>query len=206
MANPSDASGAGGNSIGGAAASGAASGAMAGSMFGPWGTLIGAGVGAGLSAYGKYEEGEANAKMYEYKAAVAQINERIAKQNADYARYAGEVEAQSAGMKLRSELGTIKATQGASGLDVATGSAKAVRDSAFEVGQQNIAMIRSNAAKRAYGFELAAFQATSEGKLAQFAADQSRVAGAIGATSSIIGGATSVSSKWTQYKSAGLVT
>lgn len=160
-------------------------------------------IGAGVSAYGAYQGGQAQKQMYDYKAAVAQVNQQIAKQNADYALHAGEVEAQQAGMKLRSEIGQIRAGQGASGLDIASGSAPLVRDSATRVGQENIAIIRSNAAKRAYGYEVEAMEHGAESTLDTVAGANAKTAGTISAIGSLLGGASSVSSKWVGYKTSG---
>lgn len=184
---------------------GAASGAMAGSALGPYGAIAGmviGAVGSGVSAYGQASAGEASASMYAYKAGIAKINAQIARQNADYARATGEVEAQQSGMQTRYQIGQTEATQAKSGLDVNRGSAELVRESEAEVGQENEAIIRSNAARRAYGYEVEAVKDTAEGTLDQMASSQSRQAGYIAAAGSIISGASSVASKWTQYGTA----
>ena len=61
--------------------------------------IAGAAGGALLSAYGNYESGVAGKAAANYQAQVAQLNQTIAEQNANYAKYAGEVEAQTEGMK-----------------------------------------------------------------------------------------------------------
>lgn len=185
------------------AGSGAVADGTAGSVFGPVGTLLGAGIGAGIGAYGAWQSGQANKAANDYKAAVARANAQIAQQNADYARAAGEVEAQQAGMKVRYQIGQTKAIQGASGLDVSSGSAAAVRTSEKEIGDENVAIIRNNAAKQAYGFEVQAMNFNAQGTLDTMAGAQAQEAGYIGAASSIVGGASSVSSKWTAYKMSG---
>ena len=157
-----------------------------------------------VGAIGSLLSGEAGSSMYKYQAGVAKINQQIAKQNADWDRKAGEVEAQEAGMKTRAEVGQTKAVQGASGLDVNSGTNVAVRQSETEIGQQNEAIIRSNAAKRAYGFEVEAVQHEAQSNIDVMGAQQAKTAGQIGAVSSILGGASSVSSKWLQGKSVGL--
>src|SRR5229473_3599962 len=166
--------------------------------------MIGMGTSAAggiVGAIGSAFSGESNARMYEYQANVARMNQQIQKQNADYARSAGEVEAQQSGMKTRFMVGSQKAGQGASGLDVNRGSAVDVRTSQLQVGAEDQAIIRSNAARRAYGYEVEAAQSGAEVGIKGMAASGSRTAGWIGAAGSILGGASSVSSKWLQYSS-----
>src|SRR5712691_9203333 len=107
-------------------------------MFGPWGAVIGGvlgAVGGGIKAFGDASAASAQANMYQYQAGVAQINKNIQLQNADYARKAGEVEAQESGMATRFRVGEIKTAQAGKGLDVDSGSAVEVRESQVEVGQ-----------------------------------------------------------------------
>ena len=167
--------------------------------------MVGMGASAGgslLQAFGAVSGGDAAASMYSYKAGVAQLNAKIAKQNADYSRATGEVEAQQSGMQTRYQIGQTKVAQASSNLDVNTGSAEAVRESEAEVGQENEAIIRSNAARRAYGYEVEAVKDESESQLDTMAASQSKQAGYLSGLGSIISGTASVSSKWLQYSSA----
>lgn len=160
--------------------------------------------GAGVSAFGSASSGSSRAKMYQYQAGIAQMNEKIAKQNADYSRSVGEVTAQESGLKTRAQIGETRAIQGASNLDVNTGSPSLVRASEHEIGQQDQTIIRSDAARRAYGFDVEAAQARAQGNIYNLSASSSRTAGNIGAISSILGGVSSVSSRWLQGRSVGL--
>ena len=160
--------------------------------------------GAGIAAFGAQEAGQAQAGMYGYQAGIATMNQNIAMQNAAYATAAGEVEAQESGMQTRAGVGQTKAIQASSGIDVNSGSTAAVRGSEEEIGAQNQALIRSNAAKRAYGFEVEGAQAEAQTGLYEMAGSQSKTAGGISAISSILGGVSSVSSKWLQGRQSGL--
>lgn len=152
--------------------------------------------GAVVGAIGKEQQGSAEANMYNYQAGVAQVNAQIAKQDANYAIEAGGVSAQEAGMRQRAELGATRAGFGAS--NVAGGSQNKVISSEIEVGQQTQGIIRANAAKRAYGYEVGAASDTAQAGAFGAAAETSKTAGDIGAVSSILGGVGSVSSKWLQ--------
>lgn len=153
-----------------------------------------------VGAIGSLTSGEANANMYNYQAGIARMNANINKQNADYARAAGEVEAQEKGMHTRYVIGEQKVAQGAGNIDVNRGSAAEVRASQHEVGLEEQGIVRSNAARKAYGYEVEAAQAEAQSNVYGMASRQSRTAGRIGAVTSILGAASSVSSKWLDYK------
>jgi hypothetical protein len=155
-----------------------------------------AGLGSVLSAFGAFQGGQASAAEANYQAGVAKMNQDIATQNANYATYAGEVQAQQQGIKTSQMIATTKAEQGAGGLDVSSGSNVAVRTSEYNVGQEDIALVRSDAAKRAYGYEVEGVQYGAQATLDQYAAAQSKIAGTTAAIGSLLGGASSVSSKW----------
>lgn len=162
---------------------------------------MGATAGGGvLDAVGKLMKGGADASAYQYQAGVARINEQIAKGNADYERHVGEVQAQREGMKTAQDIGSTKAGQAGSGLDVSSGSGAAVRDTQLEVGQYDQALIRSNAARKAYGFEVEATSEEAKARMADSAASKSKTAGVLGALGSLISAGGSVAGKWIQYK------
>jgi hypothetical protein len=90
------------------------------------------------------------------------------------------------------------ARQAASGIDVNAGSALSVRSSEQRLATFDEATLRSNAARQAYGFRAQGLMDESQATLDEFAAKNSIAAGNIGAISSILGGISSVSSKWLQ--------
>ena len=159
--------------------------------------------GAATSAYGAYSGGQAQKNMYNYQAGVAGLNQKIAEQNADFERAQGEVQATEYGMKARYQQGQIRADQGASGLDVNSGSAAQVQAGQHLVSQMDLNQIRFNAARRAFGYETQAAQDTAQGQVYQMAGTNAATAGDISATASILSGAGSVANKWYQGTSTG---
>ena len=157
--------------------------------------------GTGISAAGNLMKGNAQAGMYGYQAGIAQLNQKIALQNRDYAYATGESEAAKYGMAARQRMGSIVAHQGASGLDIGGGSATQVREGQQFVTGIDLATIRNNAARRAYGFEVEATQDAAQSQLYTKAASDAKTAGSIGAVASLVSGAASVSDKWLQWGS-----
>lgn len=156
-------------------------------------------VGGGLSAYGKYQQGQSAAEMYNYRAGMADYNAKIAAQNAEYAINAGQQEAAQHGLKVGAQIGETRARYGASNIAVDEGSAKDVVDSERRIGQIDTANILNNAARVAYGYQVKEQQETQQASLLRSAASDSKKAGAIAAISSLAGTAGSVAGKWLQY-------
>lgn len=166
---------------------------------------IGSTLAAGAaSAGGSILGGIAGQGQANYQAGVAKINANIAKQNADYSRAVGEQQAELSGMKTRAQIGSTKVAQAAHGIDINSGSAALVRGSEAEIGQFDQAVIRSNAAKRAYGYEVEAMNDTAQSKLYTAAGQGAMTQGVIGAAGSILGTAGSVAGKWLDASRLGI--
>jgi hypothetical protein len=118
------------------------------------------------------QQSKYQSNISKYQAGVADVNKEIAKANANYSRDVGEVEAQQAGMKAHAELGEMIAQQGASGLKVDSGSSTKVRESMVEIGQYTQSVIRSSAAKKAYGYEVEAMQYGAQADVYRYTAEQ----------------------------------
>lgn len=157
-----------------------------------------------LSAFGANKQGEAQQQMYNYRAQVSRINADIDRQNSNWARSKGDQETVQYGMKAAQQRGQIVAAQGASGLDVNSGSAKDVQRSQDKIKDMDLATIRSNAAKVAYDYTTKATMDENQAGLDVMAGENAKSAGQINAFSSILGTVGTVSSKWQQGKSTGL--
>lgn len=157
-----------------------------------------------LGAYGALQSGDAQQRMYNYQAQVAKINSQIDLQNRDYALQVGETEAGQYGMKATQQAGQIRTAQGASGLDVNTGSAAAVQASQKKVTGIDLTQIRANAAKTAYDYTVRSVMDTNQASLDVIAGQNAKSASKIQAMASILGSAGSVSSKWMQGQQTGL--
>lgn len=166
---------------------------------------LGASLGGGLlSAFGAASSGNAQKQMYDYQAQVATLNSQIDKQNEEYASNQGEIQATQYGQKAAQQRGQIITAQGASGIQVGTGSNAAVVNSQKAITNLDLTQIRSNAAKTAYDFDVKSTMDTDQAALDTMAGENAQKAGYISAASSILGTAGSVSSKWLQGSTAGL--
>jgi hypothetical protein len=171
--------------------------------------LAGAGIGTSIlgglfGANSATASAESSKKMGMYQAGVALLNAKIAQQNADYASVEGEQSAMRYGMEAQQRAGQIVAAQSASGLDVRSGTNRLVQESQHLVSTMDMDQIRRNAAKTAYDYKVAAGKYTADALAAFSGAQDASKAGSIGAATSLIGGASSVASKWLQGKQLGL--
>lgn len=143
---------------------------------------------AGIGAIGSIQQSQAQAASAGYNSKISAQNAGIATQNAAFAGAQGEEDVGIQGAKNAATEGTILANQGASGVDVNSGSAVAVRQSAAKVGMLNELNIRSQAAQKAYGFQTQAVSDTAQANLDAAQSSADKTAGYIGAGTSVLGG------------------
>lgn len=166
---------------------------------------LGASLAGGLlSAYGNQQQGAAQQQMYNYKAQVSKINADIDRQNAAWSRQKGDTEAGQYGMKAAQRAGNIRTAQAASGIDINSGSAKAVQDSQAKITATDLSMIRANAGKIAYDYETKAVMDENQAELDIMSGKNAKKSGDLAALGSIIGSVGSVSSKWMQGNQLGM--
>ena len=161
--------------------------------------LIAGGIGAATTAVGTVEGGQATANAANYSAQVARNNAAIANQNADYAIAAGQQKAATESLKNAATMGKIKANQAASGIDVNTGSAAKVQESAREVGALDTATVLNNAELTAYGYRSNATSFTAQAGLDTLEAEQAPLGADIGAVGTGLSQVSSLGSKWAQF-------
>lgn len=155
--------------------------------------MVGAGAGSAiLGAAGSYNKDIAAANNAAYQAQVAKNNAAIARQNAELETQTGEITAANYGMKTRAAVGKTLAEQGASGVDVNTGSSVDVRSAESKLGLLDALTIRANAARKSYGYQVAATGAEAESGLLTSEAQQAREAAPYSALGSFLGSVSSV--------------
>ena len=123
-------------------------------------------------------------------------NAIIAQQNANYAIQAGEVQTANQGLKERSEAGRLTSQIAANNLDVNTGSARDVRTSQAEIGQQNVNQVAQNAQLTAYGYRTQASSFEAESKLQQAEAPLDVTGGVLSGLGTLAASAPNVGLKW----------
>lgn len=172
----------------------------------PWLAYAGLGLsalGGVTGAVGAVQQGQAQASAAEYNAQLSNRNAAVAKENANIAGQAGSEQAYIQSQKTRAEVGSIKASQAASGIDVNSGSALDVRTSARELGELDALTVRSNATKEAYGYVNQAANFKSQANLDEFEAKNDKTASYISGASTLLGAAASGADQFYKYQLQG---
>lgn len=164
--------------------------------------LVAGVAGTAVSAYGAYEAGQAQKKAANYQAQVAANNAQIAAKNAQLATQKGEIEATQQQLKNRAEMGAIVSSMAANNVDVGSGSASDVRQSADILGNLDTSQIRSNAALENYGYRSQGMSFQAQQGLDQATAKFSNEESYIGATGSLLGGASRVGGQYINWQTA----
>lgn len=156
-------------------------------------------LGALKSAQGSRYSAAATNNASRYNAAVATNNAILARRNADLAGQQGEANVAASQAATRAKVGGIKAAQAASGIDVNYGSAVDVRSSAAETGQLSALSLRSEAARKAYGYQQLERDYKAESKLQKATGASAITAGDIEADATLLGGVSQAGMGYAQY-------
>ena len=154
--------------------------------------------GSVIQGLGAKSSADSQSAMFTYQAGVARANQTIAAQNAKWETQSGEVEAQQAGLRAEDERSKSTVAAAAGNIDVTTGSPVQVGKSITEIGGENQAIVRANAAKRAFGATVEGFEQGAQANIYDAAAKNATSAGDIAELSSFVGGAGNVANKWLQ--------
>lgn len=126
-----------------------------------------------------------------YQASVAQRQAEISQDNAVRAEQAAQVEQQQQDEQTKAALGSILATQGASGLSVSGKSQLLTRKTAATLGRQDALNVRQAGDLAAYNYKQQSLDSSAAAEFAHQQASEDLLAGFLDAGSTILGGATS---------------
>lgn len=128
-------------------------------------------------AKGQQQQYTAQADAAAYQATVANKNSAVAEEYAKSEEQRGQVEFENTKIAGKQIISAQKAGQGASGLDVGSGSPLRVRQSQAVLNELDAATVLSNAAKRAYGFRTQGEDFAATAGLLRMQEDSTRKAG-----------------------------
>ena len=157
-----------------------------------------------VSAAGAQQKGEAEKNAAMYQAAVARNNAIVAEQNAVYATQKGAAAEENKRERTAQMIGSHRAKMGASGLAVESESGLRLYSDIATLGEVDALTIRNNAAREAYGWRSQGVNYEAEARLDEQRGRYAEEAGDLAAFSSIIGGASSVATKWQGMQQTGM--
>lgn len=157
-------------------------------------------VSTGVSAYGSYQQGQAQKKMYQYQADVAaqqaEIDKKVAEQNITTV----QAEAATKTKQLRRDVAVLEGAQkgmlAAQGVGGGSVTAADIAASTFDTAELDRKAIRYNADYKSWalktGSEYAGWDLLNQRNQYLMAGKQAAKAGSIGMTSSILQGASQI--------------
>lgn len=162
-------------------------------------TLAATAIGAGVTAYSSYQSGQAAKAQADYQQRVAQLNQQFSNTAANVTESITGQRVEQVGRQGQTTISTSRAAIGASGVDVAGGSARDVVSSEEALAQHDESVTEYTGEQQAYLQRVQGLGYGQTAALAGAAGTQYAIAGDIGAGGSLLGGAASVGSKWLQY-------
>lgn len=151
-----------------------------------------AAVGLGLGFVSSVFQGISGYQAASYQAAIAEMNQNIANENAKRAVQRSQVEQQDQDATSLALLGEQEATQAASGLTLGSGSFRLARRSAQELARKDALNIRQAGELEAYDYKTQAANFGMQSQLASSQATGSLLGGFLGGASSLISGAAKI--------------
>jgi hypothetical protein len=115
--------------------------------------------GAGLKAFGQVKAGNAESDVANYNASVADMQATDALER-------GEVNAAIRGRTTKKIIGASRAGMAAQNVDISSGSAADVQGDAAYLGALDVATIKNNAAREAWGYRVQAVDYRNRGRIA----------------------------------------
>ena len=146
-------------------------------------------VGTVASAGGAIIGGMASQNAAKYQNQVAQMNAKIAEDNAARAIERSQVEQQDQDMMTRAQLGTQESLQAASGLSLEGGSQMLTRKSAAMLGRRDALNTRQAGELEKYNYLTQATNARAEGQLAKAKGQSAMLGSYFSAAGSLASGA-----------------
>lgn len=161
-------------------------------------------VSTAMSAYGAQQQANAQAQAAQYQAQVALNNQKIAGQYAQQAIADGENKVAAKQEQTSQMIGAQRAAMAANGVQLDSGSPLRLQEDTAKLGNVDALTIRNNAAREAYGYQLQGVSYGQQAQLDEATASNAVTAGNLNMFSSIVGGASSIGSKWIDFKKGGV--
>lgn len=156
---------------------------------------------AAIGAYSAYQSGQAQKEASQYQSAVARNNAILAGEYAKVELVKGQRLEEAKRMETANRQGAIRAAAAAGGIDVDSGSPLRLQEDTALLGEFDAQTVRYNAQRAAHGYRVQGMNYSAQAELDGMAAENASRQGTLGAWSSIIGGASQISSKWKGWQS-----
>lgn len=141
-----------------------------------------------LTAYGQYQQGQAQKESEKFNAQVSRNNAIIAERNAKAAKERGDAEADAKRRQIASVKGQQRAAFAASGVAIDEGTPLDILADTAELGELDVLNIKNNAEREAYNYRVQAGDFTAQAGLHDASARNASTAGLINAGTTVLTG------------------
>ena len=169
-----------------------------------WVMILTAASGA-IAAKGAMNQGKAEQIGADYRAAVAGNNAILAEQGAKLEEGRGKIEEQQQREKTAQLVGAQRAGYGAAGLDIAGGTPARIQADTAQIGEVDALTVRNNSMRKAYAYRTQVTNFESESQFETAGGKYARSAADLQSFGSLVGAASSSSSKWAAFKDKGAI-
>lgn len=156
--------------------------------------------GTAMQVMGQQQQAAAQASAANYQAQVARNAQAVAKMNSDNALKVGLISEDRQRAQTSLIEGKQRASLASQGGDITDGSAVDIIGDTARAGESDALTIRSNAARQAWGYEVAGAGYGAQAGLSGMQAANATANLPFGIGSSLLGGASSVANKWSMYQ------
>ena len=154
--------------------------------------------GTAVNSYAAYQQAQAQKNAAKYEAAIAQQNQRLASWQAQDARARGAIEEARYAREAGQLMGSQRAALAASGVDISSGSAADIQADTTRLADLDLAAIRANTEREAFGYQVEARDAQAASRLSRYGAQSIRPG--LVAAGTLLGGSAQVADSWYRYK------
>jgi hypothetical protein len=150
-----------------------------------------------VGAAGQMQQANAASNAAKYNSQVADMNAKIESRRAQDALERGKIDEQNKRREVSQVKGQQIAGMSANGVDVGFGSSLDTLVDTATFGELDALTVRSNAAREAYGHDVAAVNKKADSQLFQAEAKSAKTGGYLSAIGTLVGGA---GDAWGSYK------
>lgn len=136
----------------------------------------------------------------DYESSIAATNAKIADIQERQTLEQGDIEASRQNLKTQAIVGSARAAQGTSGVDVSSGSPALVRAGIAQVGAVDELTIRNNAARKAWGYQVESLQDNYQGQFAELTAKAKSFQTLLGGGLQAVSGPLAIESNYLGFK------
>ena len=154
-----------------------------------------------MGAAGQIQQGNAAAAARRYNQQVAEMNAKIADNQARDALERGKIEEQKKRREVAQISGRQQAAMAANGVDISFGSPLDVLADTAIQGELDALTIRSNTYREEYDYRVKGANQRAQGSLARMEGDAAKTGSLLSAGATILGGATNVA----KYRKTGKI-